>query len=70
MNIVVDIKNVSKFSYDVIKEVDDQFIQSAIKRKCHLYEDFEVYCEQIIKLPSKIDSHQEIEHFNNNFYIE
>lgn len=60
------LKNVSKFSYDVIKEVDDQFIQSAIKRKCHLYEDFEIYCEQIIKLPSKIDSHQEIEHFNND----
>ena len=60
------LRNISKFPYDVIKETDDHFIQSAIKRECHLYEDFERFCEQISLPPKKIDKKQEILYFNND----
>lgn len=60
------LRTASKFSYDVIKETDDHFIQSAIKRQCHLYEDFETFCEQILLPPKKLDEKQEISFFNDD----
>lgn len=60
------LKTASKFSFDVIKETDDHFIQSAIQRQCHLYEDFEAFCKQILLPPNKLDSQQEIFLFNND----
>lgn len=60
------LRNASKFSYDVIKETDDHFIQSAIKRQCHLYEDFETFCQQILSPPDKLDEKQEIFYFNDD----
>ena len=60
------LRTASKFSYDVIKETDDHFIQSAIKRQCHLYEDFETFCQQILLPPKTLDEKQEISFFNDD----
>jgi hypothetical protein len=56
----------SKFSVDVLKETDDHFLQSAIKRQCHLLEDFETFCEQISNPPKKLDGTLDILLFNND----
>lgn len=56
----------SKFPYDVIKETDDHFIQSAVERQCHLYKDFEKFCEQILLPPKKLDEKQDISFFNDD----
>lgn len=56
----------SRFSHDVIKATDDHFLQSAIKRKCHLIEDFESFCNQISHPPKRLDTTKEICIFNNN----
>lgn len=55
-----------RFSFDVIKATDDHFLQSAIKRKCHLYEDFETFCQQISTPPTMLDETKEILVFNND----
>lgn len=60
------LKNVVKFPHSVIKETDDEFIQSAIKRGCHLPEDFHTFCQQISSPPRLIDTNQEISIFNND----
>lgn len=60
------LRTASKFSYDVIKETDDHFIQSAVQRQCHLYEDFETFCQQILSPPKKLDEKQEISYFNDD----
>ena len=60
------LRTASKFSYDVIKETDDHFIQSAIKRQCHLIEDFETFCQQILLPPKTLDEKQEISFFNDD----
>lgn len=60
------LRTASKFSYDVIKETDDHFIQSAVKRQCHLYEDFETFCKEILTPPNKLDQEQGIAIFNND----
>jgi hypothetical protein len=60
------LKNVIKFPFSVIKETDDEFIQSAIKRGCHLPEDFQSFCEQISTPPKLIDENQEILIFNDD----
>lgn len=60
------LRTASKFSYDVIKETDDHFIQSAIKRQCHLFEDFETFCQQILMPPKTLDEKQEISFFNDD----
>ena len=60
------LRTVAKFSYDVIKETDDHFIQSAVQRHCHLYEDFEIFCKEILTPPNKLDKEQEILIFNND----
>jgi predicted nucleic acid-binding protein len=64
------LRSVSKFSFSVIKETDDPFIQSAIKRKCHLYEDFEVFCQEISMPPATLNSEQEIIIFNNDVELD
>lgn len=60
------LRTASKFSYNVIKETDDHFIQSAVQRQCHLYEDFETFCQQILLPPKKLDEKQEISYFNDD----
>lgn len=55
------LKTVAKFSFNVIKEVDDHFIQSAIKRKCFLFEDFERFCQDIATVPKRINESLNIE---------
>ncbi|MBE9577043.1 hypothetical protein [Flavobacterium proteolyticum] len=60
------LKTASKFAFEVIKETDDHFIQSAIKRKCRLYEDFETFTEQISLPPKRLDEKKEINLFNND----
>lgn len=57
---------ISRFDYSVIKETDDHFIQSAIKRQCHKYEDFQTFCHEISSLPEYIESKQKIELFNDD----
>lgn len=56
----------SKFSYDVIKATDDHFLQSAIKRQCHLYEDYETFCSHISAPPKTLNETKEIHLFNND----
>ena len=60
------LKNVSRFDYSVIKETDDHFIQSAIKRGCRNDEDFETFCHELSYVPKYIDSKQKIEYFNDD----
>ena len=60
------LRTASKFSFDVIKETDDHFIQSAVHRQCHLYEDFETFCKEILSPPNKLDEEQNIQIFNND----
>lgn len=60
------VRNVSKFDYSVIKEIDDQFIQSAIARGCHLNEDFNAFCSEIATPPKRIDDDLEIQIFNDD----
>lgn len=60
------LRTASKFSYDVIKETDDHYIQSAIQRQCHLYEDFQSFCQQILSPPKTLDEKNTIEYFNND----
>lgn len=60
------LRTAAKFPYDVIKETDDHFIQSAVLRQCHLYEDYETFCKEISTPPSKLDKVQEISIFNND----
>jgi len=60
------LRTVSRFDYSVIKETDDPFIQSAIKRQCHNYDDFQTFCHEISSLPAYIDSKQKIEFFNDD----
>jgi len=60
------LRAVGKFAYDVVKVTDDHFLQSAIKRKCRLYADFEVFCSQIALPPKRLDSTKEILRFNND----
>ena len=60
------LRTASKFSYDVIKETDDHFIQSAIQRQCHLYEDFQSFCQQILTPPNTLDEKNTIEYFNDD----
>lgn len=55
-----------KFSHDVLKATDDHFLQSAIKRKCFLLEDYENFCAQIALPPKRLDSSKEIRLFNND----
>jgi len=60
------LRTAGRFSFDVIKATDDHFLQSAIKRKCHLYEDFETFCHQISTPPTRLDESKEILVFNND----
>jgi len=60
------LKAAEKFAFDVIKEADDHFIQSAIKRKCYLFEDFESFCTQIAIPPKRLDTVREVYRFNND----
>ncbi|MBK3517336.1 hypothetical protein [Carboxylicivirga marina] len=60
------LRNVEKFDYSVIKETDDHFIQSAIKRECSNYEDFQTFCQQISTPPEYIESKKKIEIFNDD----
>lgn len=64
------LRNVSRFDYSVIKETDDHFIQSAIKRQCHNYDDFQTFCHEISSLPAYIESKQKIEFFNDDPKLE
>ncbi|MFP9119012.1 hypothetical protein ACLI08_14570 [Flavobacterium sp. RNTU_13] len=56
----------SRFSHEVIKATDDHFLQSAVKRKCFLIEDFENFCNQIANPPKRLDAVKEIQIFNNS----
>ncbi|MCR4032512.1 MULTISPECIES: hypothetical protein [Flavobacterium] len=60
------LRAVGKFSYDVLKATDDHFLQSAIKRKCYVLEDYETFCSQIALPPKRLDSSKEIRLFNND----
>ena len=64
------LRTASRFSYDVINETDDHFIQSAIQRKCHLYEDFESFCQEILTPPETLDEKKTIEYFNDDVELE
>lgn len=56
----------SKFSRDVLKAMDDHFLQSAIKRGCHIIDDFENFCQQIANPPKRLDGTKDIVLFNND----
>lgn len=60
------LRNVSNFPFSVIKETEDEFIQSAIKRGCRLPEDFEEFCHQIEAPPKSIATEQKIYIFNDD----
>lgn len=61
------LKLVSKgYSNDVLKETDDQYILTALDRKCDRLEDFERFFEQIESVPKMFDKHIAIEIFNHD----
>lgn len=64
------LRNVSQFSFSVIKEIEDEFIQSAIKRGCRQPEDFKTFCKQIARPPKNIDNDQDIVIFNDDFKLD
>lgn len=64
------LRTVSKFNYSVIKETDDHFIQSAIKRQCRKLDDFQTFCQDISSPPEYFDSIQTIEMFNDEPKLE
>lgn len=64
------IRSVSKFDFSVIKETDNDFIQSAIIRQCHLPEHFQSFCTQISFPPKFIDERQELIVFNDDLKLD
>lgn len=64
------LRTVTRFNYSVIKETDDHFIQSAIKRQCRNLDDFQTFCQDISSPPQHFDSIQEIDLFNDDPKLE
>lgn len=64
------LRMVERYSFDVIKEADDQYIKTAIERKCHESSDFERFFSQLLEVPQYIEKKIKIKLFDHDFKLE
>ena len=64
------INNVDKYPYKVIKETNDTYIQTALKRGCRNTDDFKEFFNQVSHLPDKIEEKVKICLFDSDKELE
>ena len=64
------LKLVELYPFKVIRETDDLYIQTAIKRGCRNLIDFREFFSQVIDIPSVIENKVKIELFDNDNELE
>ena len=58
------------YSNEVLEAIDDQYLQTAIERKCDVLEDFERFFDQIGSVPKLFDNELDIEIFDHDEDLE
>ncbi|MDX9798904.1 MAG: hypothetical protein RBT05_08605, partial [Bacteroidales bacterium] len=64
------LKMIEKYPLEVIKEVNDQYIKTALARNCTNYSDFETFFNKLIDPPKVLEEKMEIKIFDDDAKLE